>query len=142
MIILDTSGLVAAYGRDQVSGNDVREVLRGDTGPLVLSPFVLAELDYLIASRLGAAAELNLLEDVAGGVYRLAEFTQHDVAQARSVTAKYRDLRIDLADASIVVLAARHMTTRVLTLDLRHFRAMEPLQGGSFTILPADSGSR
>lgn len=140
MIILDTSGLVAAYGRDQAHGKEVLEVLAGDAGPLVLSPFVLAELDYLITSRLGVAAELNLLEDVAGGVYRLAEFSQHEVAQARSVVAKYADLTIGLADASIVVLAARHMTTRVLTLDLRHFRTIEPLQGGSFTILPADRG--
>jgi predicted nucleic acid-binding protein len=139
VIILDTSGLLAAYGHDQAEAKDVLEVLRGEAGPLMLSPFVLAELDYLILSRLGVGAELNLLEDVAGGVYRLAEFTQQDVAQARSVIAKYSDFKIGLADASIAVLAARHMTTRVLTLDLRHFRAMEPLQGGSFTILPADS---
>jgi uncharacterized protein len=79
VIILDTSGLVAAYGRDQVHGQQVRETLTGDAGPLVLSPFVLAELDYLITSRLGVGAELNVLEDVAGGVYRLAEFTQDDV---------------------------------------------------------------
>jgi len=141
VIILDTSGLLTAYGRDQAQAKDVLEILHGDAGPLVLSPFVLAELDYLISSRLGVAAELNLLEDVAGGVYRLAEFTQRDVAQARSVVAKYADLKIGLADASIVTLAAQHMTTRVLTFDLRHFRAMTPLQGGSFTILPADSGS-
>jgi predicted nucleic acid-binding protein len=141
VIILDTSGLITAYGRDQARGKDVLEVLHGDAGPLVLSPFVLAELDYMITSRLGVDAELNLLEDVAGGVYRLAEFSQHDVAQARSVIARYRDLEIGLADASIVVLAARHMTTRVLTFDHRHFRAMAPLQGGSFTIVPADSDS-
>jgi uncharacterized protein len=141
VIILDTSGLVAAYGRDQAHAKDVLDVLGGDAGPLVLSPFVLAELDYLIGSRLGVAAELNLLEDVAGGVYRLAEFTQRDVAQARSVVAKYSGLEIGLADASVVVLAARHVTTRVLTLDLRHFRAMEPIQGGHFTILPADAGT-
>jgi uncharacterized protein len=140
VIILDTSGLLAAYGHDQAGAKDVLEVLRGEAGPLVLSPFVLAELDYLILSRLGVGAELNLLEDVAGGVYRLAEFTQQDAAQARSVIAKYSDFKIGLADASIAVLAARHMTTRILTLDLRHFRAMEPLQGGSFTILPADGG--
>jgi uncharacterized protein len=140
VIILGTSGLIAAYGRDQVQGKEVLAVLNGDGGPLVLSPFVLAELDYLITSRLGVAAELTLLEDIAGGVYRLAEFSQHDVAQARSVVAKYADLKIGLADASIVVLAARHLTTQVLTLDLRHFRAMTPLQGGSFTILPADGG--
>lgn len=138
MIILDTSGLVAAYGQDQALGNEVRGVLNGEPGPLVLSPFVLAELDYMIATRLGVPAELDMLEDVAGGVYRLAEFTQHDAAQARSVVAKYADLKIGLADASIVVLAARHATTRLLTLDVRHFRAMKPLQGGSFTVLPAD----
>ena len=63
------------------------------------------------------------------------------MAQARSVIAKYRDLKIGLAHASIVVLAARYMTTRVLTLDLRHFRVMEPLQGGHFTILPTDASS-
>jgi uncharacterized protein len=68
VIILGTSGLVAAYGRDQVQGKEVLAVLNGDRGPLVLSPFVLAELDYLITSRLGVAAELSLLEDVAGGV--------------------------------------------------------------------------
>jgi uncharacterized protein len=141
VIILDTSGLVAAYGRDQAQAKDVLKVLRDDPGPLVLSPFVLAELEYLITSRLGVAAELNMLEDVAGGVYRLAEFTQRDVAQARSVVATYSGLKIGLADASVVTLAAQHATTRVLTLDLRHFRAMTPLQGGAFTILPADSGS-
>jgi predicted nucleic acid-binding protein len=141
VIIVDTSGLVAAYGRDQARGDEVREVLRGEPGPLVLSPLVLAELDYLVTSRLGMAAELTLLDDVAGGAYRLAEFGLADVAQARSVIARYADLRIGLADASVAVLAARHMTTRVLTLDQRHFRAMEPLQGGSFTILPADAGS-
>lgn len=141
MIILDTSGLVTAYGLDQAQAKDVLEILHGDPGPLVLSPFVLAELDHLITSRLGVAAELKLLEDVAGGVYRLAEFTQRDVAEARSVIAKYAALEIGLADASVVTLAAQHMTTRVLTLDLRHFRAMTPIQGGSFTILPADSGS-
>jgi uncharacterized protein len=140
VIILDTSGLVAAYGQDQARGNDVREVLHGDAGPLVLSPFVLAELDYMIVSRLGVPAEQDMLQDVAAGVYRLAEFTQQDVAQARSVVAKYADLKIGLTDASIVVLAARHATTRVLTLDLRHFRAVRPLQGGSFTILPDDAG--
>jgi uncharacterized protein len=141
VIILDTSGLITAYGRDQGQAEDVLKVLRGDAGPLVLSPFVLAELDYLITSRLGVAAELNLLEDVAGGVYRMAEFTQRDVAQARSVVARYSGLKIGLAGASIVTLAAQYMTTRVLTFDIRHFRAMTPLQGGSFTLLPTDSRS-
>jgi hypothetical protein len=38
-----------------------------------------------------------------------------------------------------VVLAAKYDTTRLLTLDERHFRVIRPLRGDAFTILPADS---
>jgi predicted nucleic acid-binding protein len=137
-VILDTSGLLTAYGYDQGRHEEVTETLRDASEPFILSPFVLAEADYMIASRLGVAAEMDLLQDVAAGVYRLADFTVHDAARACSVVDQYRDMNIGLADASIVVLAERHKTNRVLTFDHRHFRAMKPLQGGSFTILPAD----
>lgn len=39
-------------------------------------------------------------------------------------------------DASIVVLAARHRTWTVLTLDQRHFAVLRPLDGGRFRIVP------
>lgn len=58
---------------------------------------------------------------------------------AREVARRYRDLRLGLADASLAVLAARHRTDRIVTFDERAFRAMTPLQGGAFTLLPADS---
>jgi hypothetical protein len=37
------------------------------------------------------------------------------------------------------MLAARHRTTRLLTFDERHFRAVKPLYGKAFTLLPADA---
>jgi predicted nucleic acid-binding protein len=139
MIICDTSGLIAAYGQDRSRGEAVLEVLEIEGSWLVLSPFVLAELDYLVTSRAGVGAALRVLEDVANGIYRLAEFTPRDVGQAAEVVTQYKDLSISLADASIVVLAARFNTTRVLTFDQRHFRAMKPLDAPSFTLLPADA---
>jgi predicted nucleic acid-binding protein len=139
VIICDASGLMAAYGRDQKDEEAVLRLLRGQAEPLVLSPFVLAELDYLVTSRAGVGAELKVLEDVANGIYRLAEFTSRDVALAAEVVSQYKDLSVGLADASIVVLAERYNTTRVLTLDQRHFRAMKPLHAASFTLLPADA---
>ena len=138
MIVLDTSGLLMAYQKAGSPEPEVLDVLRGERGPLILSPFVLAELDYLLLRRAGVEAELRMLDDVAAGVYRLTAFDRNEMALANSVVHRYRDLEIGLADASIVVLAERHKTTRVLTFDHRHFRAMKPLQGGSFTILPAD----
>jgi predicted nucleic acid-binding protein len=47
-------------------------------------------------------------------------------------------LRLGVADASLVVIAERYATRRLLTFDERTFRAVAPLQGGAFTILPAD----
>jgi predicted nucleic acid-binding protein len=93
----------------------------------------------MVMSETAADGEMKVLADVANGIYRLAEFSQGDVARAAEVVTQYRDLKIGLADASIVVLAAKYKTTRVLTFDQRHFRAMKTLTGAPFTILPADA---
>ncbi len=138
MILLDTSGLVVAYSSNDQRQARVIDVLTKEAGALVLSPFVLAELDYLLESRAGVHEELKVLSDVAEGVYRLAEFSCDDVAQAAAIVEQYRDLRIGLADASIVVLAARYGTNRVLTFDERHFRAIRPPGSTAFELLPAD----
>jgi len=46
-------------------------------------------------------------------------------------------MQLGLTDASIVVQAARHKTTRILSLDHKHFGAVRPLTGeASFTLLP------
>lgn len=64
--------------------------------------------------------------------------TPAELAIARDVVARYRDLELGLADASLVVLANRWQTRRLLTLDKPAFRAVTRLQGGSFELLPSD----
>ena len=138
MIICDTSGLLAAYSGNDPRQRQVTDLLGNDPGPLILSPFILAELDYLMARRAGVRAELKVLSDVASGVYTLAEFDQFDVGQAVTLVERYQPLDIGLADASLIVLAAKYQTTRLLTFDHRHFRAIRPLHAVAFTVLPAD----
>jgi uncharacterized protein len=140
VIVLDTGGLLAAIDSSQRFHDAAREVLNEAVVPLILSPFVLAELDYLLATRVGDAAELALLEEVARNTYRLAQFSGRDVAEAMRVIEQYADLRISLADASNVVLANRHDTHDVLTLDERHFRTLRGLDGRPLRLLPADAG--
>lgn len=139
MIIADTSGLIAAFGVDADRHRQARAAFEDDPGPVILSPFVLAELDYLLLTRAGIKAELQLLQEVAGGVYELASFERADTSRAAEIAERYADLKLGLADASIVVLADRYRTTRLLTFDERHFRAVRPLSAPSFTLLPADA---
>jgi uncharacterized protein len=139
VILLDSSGLFAALVETEVHHESARSALEQDSPPFVLSPFVLCELDYLLSSSVGIEPELALLEDVAAGAYELAPFDCGDVAAVHEVIERYRDLGVGLADASIVVLASRHGTDRVLTLDERHFRALQTPSGRPFTLLPADA---
>ncbi len=138
MIVLDTSGLLAALDADQRHHERALAVLAADPGPLLLSPFVLAELDYLLLERVGAQAERALLDEVATGAYDLVPFGADEVAEAADLIGRYAELKIGLADASVVVIAAAARTTRLLSLDERHFRALRPLWGEAFTLLPAD----
>lgn len=138
MILLDTSGLLSALDASQRQHAACAAVLAGASPPLLLSPFVLAELDYLLANHAGYSAQALLLEEVARGAYQLEPFAAADIEAAKAVVERYRDLRIGLADASIVVLAQRHGVREVLTLDERHFRALRVGRRRRFRILPAD----
>ena len=137
MLLLDTSGLLAAVDAAQRRHADCASILASRPGPFLLSPFVLAELDYLISTRVGRDAQLQLLSEVVRGAYRLESFDADDVAAARQVIEKYADLSPGLADASIVVLAARHRVADVLTLDRRHFSVLRRSNGRSFRIWPS-----
>lgn len=139
MILLDTSGLLAWIDSSQSRHRDVVAAMAAVPPPYLLSPFVLAELDYLLAARVGAAAQHALLHEVAGGAYQLEAFDATDVAHALGVLEDYQDLRVGLADASLVVLAERHRTRDVLTLDERHFRALRSTGGKPFRLLPSDA---
>jgi uncharacterized protein len=139
VILLDTSGLLAAIDSSQRHHGEAAAALRGAPGPFALSPFVLAELDYLLATRVGPHAALALLAEVARGAYRLEVFDAADVATAHEVIETHGDLDIGLADASIVVLSRRYETLDLLTLDERHFRVLRGSAGRPFRILPMDA---
>ena len=139
-MIVDTSLLLAAFVPDQRMHAECAQVLR-NVRPLVVSPLVLAELDYLTARIAGVDAELTLLSELSSGAYELASFGLDDLIRARSVVERYRDLPLGLTDASLVVLADRYSTDTIGTLDERHFRVVRSLSGRPLRIIPADTNS-
>jgi uncharacterized protein len=135
-VIVDTSALLAFFDTDEPDHEAVLAVLEGATEPLVVSPYVVAELDNLVASRLSVSAQLAVLRELASGAWDLATFGTEDLSQARDVVERYGDQPIGLADASNVVLAARYRTRTIATLDRRHFEVLRLVGGARFTILP------
>ena len=136
MLVCDTSGLVAYFDRSDAHHQLVSATIYADPGPFIVSPYVLAELDYLLAARRGLRAELAALSELSRGAWELPACDAADVRRACSVVDRYQDQGIGLSDASLVVLAQRYRTDRLLTLDHRHFRIVRTAAGTSFTLLP------
>lgn len=73
------------------------------------------------------------------GTFLVECLTTEELRAAHETASRYKDLALGLADVSILLLARRYRTRRVLTFDERAFRAVAPLQGGAFTLLPAET---
>jgi predicted nucleic acid-binding protein len=137
-LIIDASAMLAQADRDDPAHEPVREVLEAEREALVTSQLAVAEADYLILDRLGVEAWLAFLADLEAGTFVAECLTSVELHTARELAIRYRDLELGLAAISLVLLARRHRTRRLLTFDERGFRNVAPLQGGAFTLLPAD----
>jgi len=138
-LIVDAGALYAQADASEPRHAAVARLLLAERELLVTSELAVAEADYLILTRLGIDVELAFLEDLVQATYSVVCLNQAELLLARDLVARYRDLRIGLADASLAVLAHRYQTRRILSFDERAFRQITPLQGGSFTVLPADA---
>jgi predicted nucleic acid-binding protein len=137
-LIVDAGPLVALADRRDPRRSIVASILRAEIGELVLPAPVTAEVDYLLGKRLGRLARLAFLADLARGQFQVACLDATDYGLAQRLDEQYADLDVGLADLSVVILAQRFKTRRILTTDQRHFRALRPLDGGSFVLLPFD----
>jgi predicted nucleic acid-binding protein len=138
-LILDAAPLVALADAKEPHLEALLKIRDEEEGRLVLPAPVAAEVDYLLGVRFGEGARRAFLADLAAQRYDVACLEPGDYQGVAELDFRYSDLGLGLADCSIVVLAERFETRSLLSFDERHFRAVAPLQGGSFELLPADS---
>jgi uncharacterized protein len=140
LIVLDSSVVVALMDEGDKQHERVREWMDGISDGLYTTPLVLAELDYLVLKQGGFAAARALRASFECGAYTV-EWWRSALSETIATARLYESIDLGLTDASLIALAAYLETTRIATLDERHFRAVRPLAGGAagFTLLPADT---
>jgi predicted nucleic acid-binding protein len=137
-LLIDAGPIVALADLDEPQRRSILAALTDEPGDLVMPAPTTAEVDYLLGQRFGRDARRAFLSDLARGRFKVAALEREDYETIIELDRRYADLGLGLADCSLVALAQRHGTTRILSFDERHFRVVTPLAGGSFTILPAD----
>lgn len=124
MILADTGAVVALVDADDRHHDELRRAWEADPAAWLLPWAILPEVDYLLASQLGAAAEEAFLADVTDGVFRVAWGDERDLAAARRIAQRHRSLKLGLVDAVVIAMAERLGAEAIATLDLRHFGAV------------------
>jgi predicted nucleic acid-binding protein len=96
---------------------------------------VITEVTYLIATRLGASAEVRFLGDFAAGNFIAEPVAAADWLRIAELVARYQDLPLGTVDASVIAAAERLDVNEIATLDRRHFTVVRSAIG-PITLLP------
>jgi predicted nucleic acid-binding protein len=119
VIVLDTSAILALLDADDPDHDRCVGALSDHDAPFVLPAGILGEVGYLVEAKLGARALSDLVAELDRRAFVL-DCGDEDFAAIGRLLARYEDVRLGLADASVVACAARRGAA-VLTLDFRDF---------------------
>lgn len=116
-LLADTGPLVALIARDDGDHQLVDAYLRSAPVTLLTTWPVLTEAWHLLPGN----GRIGLMQWVRKGGIQIHEFDDGTDGVLLALLEKYRDLPMDLADASLVLLAMKTGLFDVLTLDRRDF---------------------
>lgn len=97
---------------------------------------VLPELTYLLATRIGATAEIAFVRAVADEEFTVEPLEPDDMDRAAALMEQYGDFPLGFVDATIVAMAERLGARDVLTTDRRHFGTVRPRHARHLILLP------
>ncbi len=114
-VLLDTGVIVALLDRSEEFHQACAKAVRDLEAPLVTCEAVIAESCYLLRNLPGAPEAV--IENVAAGIFQVPFQLSREALGIKQVLRKYRDRRIDLADACLIRMADEFETPDILTLD-------------------------
>ncbi len=131
MIIADTGALIALIDADDRNHEELRALYESGPDAWLVPWAVLPEVDYMLASHVGAKAELAFVRDVADGRWAVELGNAADLVRARELCERHRGLGLGLVDGVVMAMAERLRAEAIATLDLRHFGAVRLRTGVS-----------
>ena len=123
MILVDTGAWLALADRGDAYHARCREFFRRNREPLMTTYPVLVECVHPMFSRIGVAKTLAWLETLATQGVSVLVMGTEQLPRLAALMRQYGDLPMDLADASLVLLAAEIGEGRIVSTDERDFHA-------------------
>ena len=107
-VVVDAGPLLAAANRRDRSHARTAELIARLGRDAVVPVPVSVEVDHLLRTRLGGHAARLFLEALSAGEHEIAYLTPGLLRRAVAFDARFADLGLGLADASVMAVAERH----------------------------------
>lgn len=121
MIIVDTGFWLALANRRDDHHDRATEVLNEFKEPLITTWPVMTETCYLLLKRMGSNAQERFILNLSQGAFTVFDLTPNHNLRIQSLMNQYRNLPMDLADASLVIVAEHLEHGRIFSVDERDF---------------------
>ncbi len=122
MILADTGFWYAFFNTKDKHHRQAIHIMQDLDEGLITTWPVITETSYLLAKALGVPSQLRFIAALESNYIEIANITKQDLEKMQQLIQKYADLPMDLADASLVILAEELGHGRILSTDLRDFR--------------------
>ena len=123
MIIVDTGFWLALANRQDSYHAQATTALAKIREPLITTWAVVTETCDLLLTTMGNQAQVSLINNLSLGAFAVFDLQPHHGVRISELMEQYADLPMDLADASLVILAEELGQGRILSVDCRDFNA-------------------
>jgi uncharacterized protein len=121
MIIADTGFWLALANQKDKHHITAVSCVEALTERLITTWPVMSETCHLLLQRVGVTAQLSFMQNYTEGAFDAFELTHNHSHRLTALMVQYADLPMDLADASLVVLAEYLGHGRIFSTDRRDF---------------------
>jgi predicted nucleic acid-binding protein len=135
LILIDTGPIVALFDRDDHYHSLCVDILKGikdrliTTWPVITEAFYLLDFSWEVQDSLWVYIE-------RGGVEIYPPEREMQI-RCRELMKQYRDLPMDLADATLVALGESLEVAKIFTLDHKDFSIYRLMRKKRFTLIPS-----
>jgi len=123
MILTDTGFWLALINKRDKYHQHASVFMSTCNEGLITTWSIMTETCHLLGRDLGVKSQISFLQLIHSGLVKVQDIPISNLQRIETLMVKYADLPMDLADASLVLLAEELGHGRILSTDQRDFNA-------------------
>lgn len=117
--LIDAGPIIALFNKNDKYNKKIEDFLKSYKGRLISSWPVITEVSHMLS--FNVQTQIDFLTWIKLGAVRLIDIDINGINRIIDLSKKYSDVPMDLADASLVVIAEKMDIKEIITIDSDYY---------------------